>query len=256
MKTVKILSIAFIFSIVFISCKNIEEPKVDVMSDLALASSTSKTISDTFLYVTASTGLSLREYNNLQSNKLAIMPYGTKVKVVSKERNPTMTVGGIQGGMDQIEFNHKKGFAFNGFLSKFFPPEKDISAKGYAEELKGNFSAISFSESTSGTASKPVNTEILSLPDSKWHEAFYIAQKLYDFPSEFSFPNPKGKNLQTIKDSKPKKNVWVSELQITRKDNSFSKIEYVYKTKKGFSKTVSIFKENNVMKLVKTERVE
>ena len=47
-----------------------------------------------------------------------------------------MIVGDIVGGMNEVEYNHKKGFAFNGYLSKYFPPEKRISAKRYSEELK------------------------------------------------------------------------------------------------------------------------
>ena len=49
-------------------------------------------ISDNYLYVTAFTGLSLREYANIQSEKLAVMPYGTKVKVIIAEENPTMII--------------------------------------------------------------------------------------------------------------------------------------------------------------------
>ena len=71
------------------------------------------------MYVTSISGLSLRAYANLQSEKLAVMPYGTKVKVVSLEKNPTMKVGDIVGGMNEVEYNHKKGFAFNGYLSKY-----------------------------------------------------------------------------------------------------------------------------------------
>ena len=50
----------------------------------------------------------------------------------------------------KVEFNHKKGFAFNGFLSRFFPPEKGISAKHYAEELKTDFPKIVYTEKTGG----------------------------------------------------------------------------------------------------------
>lgn len=260
MKTVKILSLALIFSIAFISCKNVEDPtpetKITSEKDLAIADTTpEKTSLESYLYVTASTGLSLREYANLQSEKLAVMPYGTRVKVLTAEKNPTMAIGGIKGGMDEIEFNHKKGFAFNGFLSKFFPPERDISAKGYAEELKIDFPNVIFNETTGGTASKPTNTETLILPTSQWHDAYFIAQQLFKLPKEFEFPNQKGKDLQIIKEKKFKKERWTSELQITRKKDAFSKIEYFYKNK-GFSKLVTITKEGSTMRISKTEIVE
>ncbi|MGV6828283.1 MAG: hypothetical protein ACWA45_02660 [Flavobacteriales bacterium] len=259
MKTVKILSIAILSSMVLFSCKDAEKPipKTTETEDLALNENhlEPKNTSE-YLYVTASTGLSLREYNNLQSNKLAVMPYGTKVKVITFEEKQSMNLAGIKGGMNEIEFNHKKGFAFNGFLSRYFPPERDISSKGYALELKEAFPSISFSEKVAGTISKPINVESLVLPSAKWQDAFFIAQKLYEFSSEFIFPNPKGKKHEIIKDQKPKKDVWLSQLEISRKDNLLSKIEYVYKTTKGFSKLITIEKDGDAMKISKTEKVE
>jgi len=183
------------------------------------------------------------------------MPYGTKVKVISAEKNATMNIGGIKGGMNEVEFNHKKGFAFNGYLSKYFPPERDISAKGYTNELKRIFPEVIFTESNGGTASNPSNTETIVLPEAQWHEAFFMAQRLFDFPKEFDFPIPKGKNTQTITDGKPKRDVWVSQLEITRKDNVLKKIEYVYKSKKFDSKVI-IFKESGTMKISRTEMVK
>ncbi|PKA83015.1 hypothetical protein ATE92_1161 [Ulvibacter sp. MAR_2010_11] len=255
MKKVVFSLLAVAFVTVFVSCKNeTKDPSTEIPADdLAIADTTEPT--SEFLYVTANSGLSLREFNNLNSEKLAVMPYGTKVKIVKAEAQPTMTVGGIKGAMDEVEFNHKKGFAFNGYLSKFFPPEQDISAKSYAEELQKTFPKVSFSETTGGTASKPSNTEILLLPTTQWHEAFFVAQQLFDFPKEFAFPEPKGKDEQIIKDSKPKKDVWESELHVNRKDDVLQKIAYVYKTK-TFSNTITITKDGEAMKIERTEVVE
>ncbi len=261
MNSLKNLSLALVSILVLISCKNSEKEnsltKINQEEDLAIAESvTPEEISKSnYLYVTASTGLSLREHANLQSEKLAVMPYGTRVKVITTEEKPTMAIGGIKGGMDEIEFNHKKGFAFNGYLSKFFPPEKGVSTKGYAEELKENFPKVVFTETKGGTASKPTNTETLLLPDSNWHEAYYIAKQLFNFPKEFEFPSQNGKENQRIKEKKYKNDRWTSELQVTRKENALLRIEYLYKNK-GFSKLVSITKEGDAMKISKTEIVE
>jgi hypothetical protein len=197
----------------------------------------------------------LREFNNLNSDRLAKMPYGTKVKVITPEKNLTMNVGGIKGGMNEIEFNQKKGFAFNGYLSKFFPPEKDVKVKAYAEELQVFFPGVVYSESAAGTASRPSNTETITIPTTQWHEAFFVAQQLFDFPKEFDFPNPEGKDEQVIEDSKPKRGVWTSELRISREENILQKIAYVYKAK-GFGSSVTITKESETMKIEKTEVVE
>lgn len=253
----KVVFIILAASLVVVSCKNESSKKqvVETVKDLALAENTNEESNPEYLYVTAFSGLSLREFNNLNSEKIAKMPYGTKVKILSPEKKLTMNVGGIKGGMDEVEFNHKTGFAFNGYLSKFFPPERDTNVKGYAEELKASFPAVAFSESVGGTASKPINTETLLLPTTQWHEAFFVAQRLFDFPNDFSFPHPKGKDEQILKDKKPKKNVWTSELRVHRKDDTFEKIEYVYKTK-NYGYTVAITNEESTMKLEKTEIVE
>jgi len=260
MNTLKIVNFALISTFVLFSCKDEEtiSSKVKITSEkeFALAEMTPKeNPSITYLYVTASTGLSLREHANLQSEKLAVMPYGTRVKVIASEEKPTMVLGGIKGGMDEIEFNHKKGFAFNGYLSKFFPPEKGISTKGYADELKENFPEVIFTETKGGTASKPTNTKTLLLPDSNLHEAYYIAKQLFNFPNEFEYPIEKGKKTQIIKEKKYNNDRWTSELQITRKENAIVKIEYIYKNK-GFSKFVTIAKERDAIKISKTEIVE
>lgn len=261
MKTVKILSLALVSTTLLFSCKNEKKSSTDLITksenDLAITVPIKEEVNTKvdYLYVTSVSGLSLREYANLQSEKLAIMPFGTRVKVISSEENSTMKVGEIKGGMDQVEFNHKKGFAFNGYLSKYFPPEKKISAKRYSEELIEEFPTVKYTETIEGTASNPINTEKLMLPKSQWHEAFYMAQQLFNFPKEFEFPSSKGKDKEVILEKKFKKDSWVSELQITRNNNVLSKIEYKYKNKK-FTKIVSIYKEGEMMILSNTEEVK
>ncbi len=266
MRSVVLILSAAVFTTSFVACKNektiqeTETPEteiIDVSEDLALAdvNEIESTAEDTFMYVTAYSGLSLREYNNLQSEKLARMPYGTKVKVIHSEENPTMNVSGIIGGMNEVEFNHKKGFAFNGYLSRYFPPERDIMVKGYASELNKLFPDVIYEEATGGTASNPTNTESLTLPKAQWHEAFFIAQRLFDFPKEFTFPNPKGKNTEVIFDSKPKKGVWTSQLEVTRSYNELEKIQYVYGSEK-FDSTMSIVQDGDSMVISKTETIK
>jgi hypothetical protein len=215
----------------------------------------SETNTQQFLYVTAPSGLSLREFGNLQSEKVAKMPYGTKVRVIKAENKPTMTVAGIKGGMNEVEFNHKKGFAFNGYLSKYFPPELNITVKGYATELQQLFPEVTYTETNGGTVTNPSNTETISLPNAQWHEAFYIAQRLFDFPKEFEFPNPNGQKSQIIPDGMPKKGIWTSQLEISRNNDGLEQIVYSYGSKK-FDSRVVISRDNEVMKISKTETIK
>ena len=267
MKKVVLLLATVVITTVLFSCKENPKPITSATKeenqlnrqesqDLAVLNETNlipeKT---TYKYVTAPSGLSLRAYTNLQSEKLGKMPYGTKVKIITPEEKNTMTVAGIKGAMDEIKFNHKKGFAFNGYLSNYFPPEREMSFQGYANELKSSFPEVQFTENVLGTVSKPINKQELLLPESQWHEAFITAQVLFQFPEEFSFPNPRGKEKQVVFDSKPKKGIWISQLEITRQDNVLQKIEYVY-TSQTFTSKVCIEKEGSAMKISKIEEVK
>jgi hypothetical protein len=252
----KVVLSMFVATLIFGSCKNESskaEPNVS-LNDIALAETIVEEVAPQYLYVTASSGLSLREYNNLKSNRVATMPYGTKVKVITQEKNLTMNVGGLEGGMNEVEFNQKKGFAFNGYLSKFFPPEIGVKAKGYAEELQTYFPQVGYIESSGGSASKPSNSTTLLLPAALWQEAFFIAKQLFDIPKEFNFPSPKGKNKQVIQFTKSKDKGWKNQLEVTRKDNQLKKIEFLYESQ-DFDKTISIQKEGTNMKILEIETI-
>ncbi|CAM3335490.1 SH3 domain-containing protein [Aequorivita lipolytica] len=250
MKTVAFSILTLVGFTFLFSCKN--DAKNNEGNQTVVTDSIPTETAPDAMYVTAVSGLTLREFPNLQSAKLAVMPLGTKVKLVNSEGKTTMNVGGIDGAMDEIEYNNKKGFAFNGFMSKFSPPGEDASAKNYSEELKKDFPKMNYSEATGGTASKPTKTETLILPTDKWHEAFFTAQQLFNIPKEFAFPNPKGSNSETQQNGNKKKTDLVSELQILRNENELQKIVYNYKTT-GFGYNVTITKEANGMKLEKVE---
>jgi len=250
MKTVAFSLLALVGFAFLFSCKN-DAKNTEETQSVITDSIPAETAPDA-MYVTAVSGLTLREFPNLQSEKLAVMPLGTKVKIVNAEGKATMNVGGIDGAMDEVEFNNQKGFAFNGFMSKFFPPGENASAKNYAEELKKDFPKVNYSEATGGMASKPTKTETLILPTDKWHEAFFTAQQLFNIPKAFAFPNPKGSNNETQQNGEKKKTDFISELQITRNNNELQKIVYNYKTT-GFGYTVRISKEDDEMKLEKVE---
>ncbi len=250
MKTVAFSILALAGFTFLFSCKN--DSKTTEENQIIVADTIPKQTTPNALYVTAVSGLTLRKFPNLQSEKLTVMPLGTKVKIVNAERKTTMNVGGIDGAMDEVEFNSQKGFAFNGFMSKFFPPTPNTSSKTYAEELKKEFPNVTHSEVKGGTASRPTLTETLVLPTDKWHEAFFTAQQLFNVPKEFAFPNPKGSNSETQQNGNKKKTDFLSELHISRNSNELQKIVYNYKTE-GFGYTVSITKESAGMKLEKVE---
>lgn len=208
-----------------------------------------------YLYVTAPSGLSLRAHNNLNSDKLAVMPYGTKVEIVTAETNNTMKVQGVAGGMHEVSYNNKKGYAFNGYLSELFPPERGANAKMYIEDLQNTHPTATITEVTGGTASNPTNSQTLLLPTSKWHEAFLIAQKLYEIPRSFVVPSPKGKDKMVLKNPKQVSKNWISEIHVERKENTLQKIVYV-NASESYGRTVIITKVGDMIQIEEVSEVK
>lgn len=208
----------------------------------------------TSLYVIAASGLSLRAYNNLQSQKLAVMPYGTKVEVVSLETNNTMNINGVKGAMHQVLYNNKRGYAFSGYLSNLFPPEPGSNPKMYISDLQSTYPTASITELVGGTASEPSTTETLLIPTSKWHEAYLIAQKLYGIPRGFLFPNPKGRDTQ-LQTKENELQGALNELQVTRLDNTLVEITYKHTTQ-NFVQRITIVKQDGMMQIQQYYKIQ
>jgi hypothetical protein len=139
-------------------------------------------------------------------------------------------------------------------LSKYFPPEIGVKAKCYAEELQTYFPQVGYIQSSGGRASNPSNSKTLLLPGAQWQEAFFIAQQLFDIPKEFHFPNPKGKDKQVVQFTKSQDKGWKNQLEVTRKNNQLTKIEYRYESQK-FDRTIRIEEKGATMKISETETI-
>ena len=234
MKTKALAITALIAITFFTSCKE----KLPQQTEIALTQISAQSPQEkktASLYVTAASGLSLRQYNNLKSQKLAVMPYGTKVEIVSLEANNTMNIRGVKGGMHQV-------------LSELFPPEPGANPKMYIADLQNTHPNASITELVGGTASEPSSTETLLIPTTKWHEAYLIAQKLYDIPRDFAMPDPLGRDAQVINSPNKPLGVLVRELQVTRLDNTLVEIVYNYTTS-NFKQHISIRKQDGMMRI-------
>ena len=253
MKTSVFPFLIIIFGVVILSsCKNDvkdNDENQSVVSDTI----PTETIPD-FMYLTAVSGLTLRAEPNLQSEKLKVMPLGTKLRLITHEDKTTMNVGGIDGAMVEVELNGQKGYVFNGFISKFLPSGENAVPNNYFEDLRSVFPDVSYIETTGGTASKPSKTQTILLPTDQWHEGFFMAQQLYGIPRQFAFPNPKGSNNETQHNNNKRKGDLISELVIIRSANTLQKIVYNYRTK-GLEYSISITQDGDRMKIEKVEGV-
>lgn len=264
MKKVVFFTSVLVCSLLFFTCKEKTEQLLESSEKVVVEGKTLNLLAvaskeeikaQKYLYVFAPSGLSLRAFNNLNSQKLGKMPYGSRIEVLEATPQNTMEVEGLQGAMPKINFNHKEGFAFNGYLSPYFPPEKGNNLIPYAAALQKHFPLVKFEEKVEGTLSQPINKEQLTLPNASWQFGFIIAQQLGQIPGEFNMPKQQGKDQEVIEDQKPKKDIWLSQLDILRQNDVLQKITYTYSAQK-FESSFTIEKVGDNIVLTHVEKVK
>jgi len=198
-----------------------------------------------YRYVMVPNGLSLRATNTLDSEKLAVMPFKSKVVLLEEASDKPIEVEHIKGGMHKIRYEGQTGFAFSGFLSQLpLPQEEEQSTEDYIATLKEQFPDVTFESKANDPEFHEGSTVTFTLPATNWHEAFYIVSAMYQSPKTLGFPKPSGPELETIEDPEKPQEVWDSFLTVTRENNSFKKIEYDYRAE-GFGYGYDIVRESD-----------
>lgn len=193
----------------------------------------------TQFYVMAPNGLSLRQDNNLQSKRLAVMPFGSEVLLIDDDPGQTITIDHIQAHLAPAFFNTQKGYCFDGYLSPIPLPKKEQSAREYIAALKENHPDASYSSKDNPPDFHQGLTETLTIPVRHWHQAYYISAAVFGIPKSLGFPNPKGSKEERILQKDKENHVWSSELVITRDDDGFKSIGYGFRTE-GYGSSLSI----------------
>jgi len=126
------------------------------------------------LYVWAKSGLNLRAKQDMTGAIIARASFGDKVTVLT-DTNPIvpMTNENIKGEWVKVKLKDKEGYLFNGFLSRYAPPETpEIEVTAF---LKKNFS---------------VKSETTQPPDKRVYNMY---QKIvFDNGVEFLWEAPEG----------------------------------------------------------------
>jgi hypothetical protein len=68
-------------------------------------------------WVTAESGLRMRESADLKAKTIATIPYGDEV-ILLEEKGDEITISGATGKWSKIQWKEKQGWAFGGFLTK------------------------------------------------------------------------------------------------------------------------------------------
>ena len=210
---------------------------------------------DTYAYVLAPGGLYLRAHNNLHSERLTLMPWGSKVLVEQMPQINTMTVSGIPGTMYSVRFNDLQGYAFSGFLGPYAPPGHKMNAAEYTAQLQelqetsvsGNTELPQYSRTISDDLSAPSVSESLLMPGMNLNQAYLVAQRLFGIPEDLKCPSVYGPENAVYPDKKPKKGIWKSELAVRRADGQIQEMTYVYRSKNFMRRVHLAPRENGVL---------
>ncbi|QCX01544.1 SH3 domain-containing protein [Aggregatimonas sangjinii] len=241
MKNSIVYVLAFVFLICLGSCK--EKAKQTAQSEGRDSTLVAQENQDTALgdlYVMVPNGLSLRADNALDSEKLAVMPFRSRVVLLQEAADTSLEVEHIKGGMHMVRYKGQTGYAFSGFLSHLpMPEEEEEGNEVYIAKLKENYSEVTFVSKPNDPDFHEGTTDTFTLPATSWHEAFYIVAAMYELPETLAFPNPSGPELETFEDPDKPQEVWDSFLTVNRENNALKKIEYYYRAE-GFGYGVDI----------------
>lgn len=93
-------------------------------------------------YVAAKNGLSVREIQDINSNVLAKIPYGTKVAISYLDETVKYNAEGMEGHWANITYNGKKGYIVNIYLLPWPPPKITKSTVENSFEMKNYFAQV------------------------------------------------------------------------------------------------------------------
>ena len=70
-----------------------------------------------YFYTTATSGLRIRKEPSINSLKMGLIPFGTKIKTLEKSKNVD-TISGKKSHWYRIKYKNLNGWVFGNFLSK------------------------------------------------------------------------------------------------------------------------------------------
>lgn len=203
-------------------------------------------------YITAGSGLSLREASNLNSRKILTIPYGGEVRHISTPEHTSMTVDGITGNMVEVYYQGAKGFVFSGYLSTLSPPLENETVQEYAKRLSTPEKPINVSKIKNAKGDEFGLTTTIELPAKSWGEAFSLARGLFDIPKGIKVDLTNTTKSLVVNKNKREKTK-TDEVIVTRDDqNILQNITYSY-VMRDYNRTVTITKKDNLFSISEVE---
>ena len=208
--------------------------------------------SNPHLYVTAGSGLSLRQGTNLKSKKILTIPYGSQIEHLSSPEHTSMTVAGITGDMIHVAYQGVKGFVFSGYLSTLAPPLEEESAEQYAKRLSTPEHTIAVTKTKNPKGDAFGLTTSIELPANSWGETYLLGQALFDIPKSIAV-DLTNNSKTTVSNPNKRTKTKIDEVVIARDDkNQINAITYSYALR-DYNRTVIITKNDSYYLITETE---
>ncbi len=170
-------------------------------------------------YAAATAGLNLRASASPTAEKVALAQYGEKVELLQPAADRSMVVDGISGGMAQVKYNGKTGYAFDGFLSPCVMPLKGEEVEAYAGRLWASQVDVLHEEHRKDYGGYVSMEYALHFESLSWSEAFLVAKNLFGIPAPLQFQGEKGSAPKVTKNPNATETAWTDQLEATYDDS-------------------------------------
>lgn len=158
---VALATAAIIFGVMYFmdQQEKVEEP-VQEETVAEPEENTEEVVEDNSVYISSEVGLNMREEPNTDSKVVAIIPYATKIPVLSEK-----------AGWIETEYQNEKGWVSSEYTSKENPSVYENTTYGFGFEFKPSWAGYKFFEAKN-TGSTTAVTYYVALPttDTSWLE--------------------------------------------------------------------------------------
>ncbi len=189
----------------------------------------SESAAESVRYVVAEAGLQLRARPKIETESLAVIPFGAEVRVVGQAATEEgLVVENVPGQWIRVSYEGQRGYAFSGHLIHY-PPPTGQSLGSYARKLeRDGFTVERTTTDHAGSPDHHPGTEVeLVLERADMAEAFLIARRLFAIPASLPYPGPGMSGEQTYDDPDPPKTLWFRNLVAIRdEDGELRELRY------------------------------
>ena len=192
------------------------------------------------LYVHAPSGLNMRTTSDPGSAKIATIPLGTKVKLLSAPASNGMLIDNLKGGMAKVSANGETGYMFSGYLLPYPVPTPGAKVEDYVQKLRNAQISYQFEEHRYDNDGHASYHEVFYLNKDDYQGAWVVAQRLFKIPKSMKFPDPNSKaDSETIDNPQAAAGTWGDGITVRRKNGKLIEISY-FQEREGGGWSVSI----------------